>query len=114
MAKGGRVYIMANRYRGGTYVGVTADLIRRIGQHPAGIGSTHVANSGRTLNLWRESGSKLLFAARRKLKCPRVSTMTDPFVLDHKVEQRLAKAPRKVGLAFAPIQALAAKWRAAS
>jgi len=44
MAKGGWVYIMANRYRGGMYVGVTADLTRRVWQHREGIGSTHVTD----------------------------------------------------------------------
>lgn len=29
MEKGGWVYIMANRYRGGMYVGVTADALAR-------------------------------------------------------------------------------------
>lgn len=29
MTKGGWVYIMADRYRGAIYVGVTADLVRR-------------------------------------------------------------------------------------
>jgi len=41
--KGGWVYIMANRYRGGIYVGVTADLLRRVYQHREGTGSKHVA-----------------------------------------------------------------------
>jgi len=33
MEKGGWVCIMANRYRGGMYVGTAADLIRRVCQH---------------------------------------------------------------------------------
>jgi putative endonuclease len=44
MAKGGWVYIMANRYRGGMYVGVTADILRRTQQHREGTGSKHVAD----------------------------------------------------------------------
>ena len=36
---GGWVYIMADRYRGTMYVGVTADLAARIHQHRTGTGS---------------------------------------------------------------------------
>ena len=42
MRTGGWVYIMANRYRGGMYVGVTAYPIQRIYQHREGEGSHHV------------------------------------------------------------------------
>ncbi|MBC7493078.1 MAG: GIY-YIG nuclease family protein, partial [Novosphingobium sp.] len=48
MEKGGWVYVMANRYRGGMYVGVTADLIRCVHQHRAGTGSSHVADFDKT------------------------------------------------------------------
>jgi len=44
MHKGGWVYIMANRYRGGMYVGVTADALARVYQHREGTGSRHVAD----------------------------------------------------------------------
>ncbi len=43
MEKGGWVYIMADRYRGAMYVGVTADIIRRVQQHREGTGSDHVS-----------------------------------------------------------------------
>ena len=37
--KGGHVYIMADRYRGTIYIGVTAQLAARIYQHRTGDGS---------------------------------------------------------------------------
>jgi putative endonuclease len=46
MEKGGWLYIMADRYRGSMYVGVTADLIRRVQQHREGRGSIHVTENG--------------------------------------------------------------------
>jgi putative endonuclease len=42
MAKGGWVCIMADRYRVGTYVGVTADAIQRAYRDREGKGSQHV------------------------------------------------------------------------
>ncbi|KTD99537.1 excinuclease ABC subunit C [Sphingopyxis sp. H038] len=39
MSKGGHVYIMANRYRGTVYIGVTSHLATRIFQHRTGDGS---------------------------------------------------------------------------
>ena len=39
MVKGGHVYIMADRYRGTIYIGVTAQLAFRIYQHRTGGGS---------------------------------------------------------------------------
>lgn len=40
--KGGWVYILANRYRGSMYVGVTAKLSERIYSHVTGQGSLYV------------------------------------------------------------------------
>jgi putative endonuclease len=68
MAKGGWVYIMANRYRGGVYVGVTADAIRRVYQHREGTGSTHVADFGKTRLVYVEWHDDIVSAiAREKL-----------------------------------------------
>ena len=48
-AKGGGVYMMSDRYRGGIYTGVTADLAARVAQHKEGAGSAFVRQYGLTL-----------------------------------------------------------------
>ena len=68
MVKGGWVYIMANRYRGGMYTGVTADLPARVWQHRNGEGSEHVAASGKTMLVYAERHEDIADAiAREKL-----------------------------------------------
>ena len=59
---------MADRYRGGTYVGMTADLVRRIYQHREGTGSIHVAEYGKTKLVYTERHEDIGSAiAREKL-----------------------------------------------
>ncbi|MFM5932041.1 MAG: GIY-YIG nuclease family protein [Novosphingobium sp.] len=68
MEKGGWVYIMANRYRGGMYVGVTSDLARRIWQHRENTGSIHVADFGKKRLVYAERHEEIEPAiAREKL-----------------------------------------------
>lgn len=68
METGGWVYIMANRYRGGIYVGVTSDLVRRVYQHREGTGSKHVADFHKTRLVYAERHEEILSAiAREKL-----------------------------------------------
>ena len=68
MAKGGWVYIMANRYRGGMYVGVTANLLARVQRHREGTGSIHVAAFGKTRLVYAERHEEIQPAiAREKL-----------------------------------------------
>ena len=89
MVKGGWVYIMANRYRGGMYVGVTADLVRRVSQHRAGEGSQHVADFGKT---------RLVFSERHEEIVPTIAR-----------EKRLKKWRRE--WKFALIEAANPDWR---
>ena len=44
--RGGWVYLLANRYRGTIYTGVTADLARRAWRHRQGKGSAFAARYG--------------------------------------------------------------------
>jgi putative endonuclease len=68
MEKGGWVYIMANRYRGGMYVGVTADALARVSRHREGTGSRHVADFGKTRLVYVEHHDDIRQAiAREKL-----------------------------------------------
>jgi len=68
VAKGGWVYIMANRHRGGLYIGVTADLVRRVYRHREATGSSHVADFGKTRLVYAERHEEIEPAiAREKL-----------------------------------------------
>ena len=70
MIRGGWVYIMADRYRGTLYVGVTSDLSARIFQHREGTGSDFCARYGLHRLVWAESGDdiELLIAHEKRLK----------------------------------------------
>jgi putative endonuclease len=52
--RGGWVYLMADRYRGTLYVGVTADLARRVTQHRDGKGSKFCRHYGLTRLVWAD------------------------------------------------------------
>ncbi|WP_066702723.1 GIY-YIG nuclease family protein [Sphingobium amiense] len=59
MGQGGWVYIMADRYRGTMYVGVTADIAARIYQHRSGAGSDFCARYGLRRLVWAERGEDI-------------------------------------------------------
>jgi len=56
---GGWVYIMADRYRGTMYVGVTADLAARIFQHREGSESDFCARYNLRRLVWAERGERI-------------------------------------------------------
>ena len=60
MEKGGWVYIMADRYRGTMYVGVTANLAARIYQHRTGTGSDVCRRYGLARLIWAEHGDDIV------------------------------------------------------
>ena len=68
--KGGWVYIMADRYRGTMYIGVTADLQTRVAQHKQGTGSDFCARYRLTRLVWAEHGATIeaCIAHEKRLK----------------------------------------------
>jgi putative endonuclease len=52
--RGGWVYLMANRFRGGLYTGVSADLPARVHAHVNGRGSVYVQERGLHRLVWAE------------------------------------------------------------
>ena len=68
--QGGWVYIMADRYRGTLYVGVTSDLSARVHQHKSGAGSDFCARHGLSRLAWAEQGEDMLgcIAQEKRLK----------------------------------------------
>ncbi len=52
--------MMADRYRGTIYVGVTSDLPSRIHQHRSGTGSDFCARYGLLLLVWAERGENIV------------------------------------------------------
>ena len=77
--RGGWVYIMADRYRGAIYVGVTADLLARTFQHRSGNGSEFCARYGLTRLVWAERGDDIAqcIAHEKRLKRWRREWMFD-------------------------------------
>ena len=64
--KGGWVYMMSDRYRGGMYTGVTADLPFRTTQHRQGRGSAFVRKYGFTRLVYMEWHDRIEDAIRRE------------------------------------------------
>jgi putative endonuclease len=57
--KGGWVYMLANRYRGTIYIGVTSSLAQRAWQHKEGKGSEFAARYGATRLVYAEQHGRI-------------------------------------------------------
>jgi putative endonuclease len=68
--RGGWVYIMADRYRGALYLGVTSELVRRVAQHRGGTGSDYCTRRSLTRLVWTERGDAIetCIAHEKRLK----------------------------------------------
>ncbi|WP_375398194.1 GIY-YIG nuclease family protein [uncultured Sphingomonas sp.] len=68
---GGWVYIMADRYRGTMYVGVTSDLPSRIYQHRNGDGSDFCRRYGLDRLVWAEHAPSITDAIAHEKRVKR-------------------------------------------
>lgn len=69
--RGGWVYIMADRYRGTMYVGVTADIAARVHQHRSGTGSDFCARYGLLRLVWAERGEDIVACIEQEKRVKR-------------------------------------------
>ncbi|MEC3949847.1 GIY-YIG nuclease family protein [Sphingobium sp. HWE2-09] len=69
--RGGWVYIMADRYRGTMYVGVTSDLTLRIHQHRSGDGSDFCARYALRRLVWTERGDDIVACIEQEKRIKR-------------------------------------------
>ena len=66
MPHGGHVYIMTNKPRGVLYIGVTADLVKRVHQHKADAGSSFCRRYGLKTLVLAEAHNTILDAIVRE------------------------------------------------
>ncbi|WP_070157667.1 GIY-YIG nuclease family protein [Sphingobium phenoxybenzoativorans] len=64
--RGGWVYILASRYRGTLYIGVTANIAARAYQHKTGIGADFTRKYGVTLLVYAEQHATIEEAIARE------------------------------------------------
>ena len=64
--KGGWVYIMTNRPHGTLYIGVTADIARRVWEHREGTGAEFTGRYGLTRLVFAERHEEITEAIRRE------------------------------------------------
>ena len=64
--RGGRVYIIADRYRGTLYSGVTSDIAARVWAHKEGRGSKFCARYGLTKLIYAEEAPTIEEAIARE------------------------------------------------
>ena len=66
MERGGWVYIMADRYRGTLYIGVTSDIAARVWAHREGRGSRFCQRHGLTRLVYAEQAPTIEEAIARE------------------------------------------------
>ena len=64
--RGGWIYIMADRYRGTLYIGVTSDIAARVWAHRDGRGSMFCARYGLTKLVYAEQAPTMYEAITRE------------------------------------------------
>ena len=94
------VYILANRYNGALYVGVTSNLVARIIQHREGTFEGHTKKYGITRLVWFETGESMegAIAHEKRLKRWRRDWKRNLIERDNPAWNDLA-----VGLGLAPL-----------